>query len=141
MSNPSAWHSPATNGRQHPAGVNRGRILVLEPDPLTQWSLRTYLRRWFMVDGTGSVASAQRVLETHPVDALVISEELSSAGLAYVEQCDRSLNPRVVIVRTIADPSKPRRPGTHVDCLEKPFELARLARLLGVPEGELPDGA
>jgi len=138
MSNSSTQPSSQADGRDYPTGANRGHVLVLEPDPLTQWSLKTYLRRWFTVDGTSSVASAQRVLETHPVDALVISEELSSTGLAYVEQCARSLNPRVAIVRTISDPSKPSRPGTHLDCLEKPFELARLARLLGVPESELP---
>ena len=110
----------------------------MEPDPLTQWSLKAYLERWFRVDTTASVRSAQEVLDKRPIDALIVSEELPAAGLASLEKRAHSFNARVAIVRTMTDSSKPCRTGSHLARLEKPFTLASLARLLGVPEEELP---
>jgi len=112
--------------------------LIVEPDPLTQWSLKMYLGRWFRVESTNSIANARQILETRPVDALVVSDEWPPATLASLEQRAHSFNARVTIVRTVTDSGKPSRPGRHLGCLEKPFELARLARLLGIPEEELP---
>jgi DNA-binding NtrC family response regulator len=136
-SNASARETPAA-GRASLLHARRGQVLIVEPEPLTQWALRTYLSRWFSVDSTKSIASAQQVLEAHPVDVLVVSEEFSPTGLTYLERCARSLDPQVTVVRMVADPSKPRRRGQHAGVLEKPFELVQLARLLGIPECELP---
>jgi DNA-binding response OmpR family regulator len=112
--------------------------LIVEPDPLTQWSLKTYLQQWFSVESTDSASGAERILEAHRPDALIVSDDLSPTALAALEERVRGLNPRVAIVRTVTDPSRPLRPGEHAGCLEKPFELAQLARLLGIREGELP---
>ena len=114
-------------------------MLIVEPDPLTQWSLKMYLERWFRVDGTSSVTRAEQVLAARAVDALIVSEELLPAALASLEQRAYDSNAQVAVVRTITDSSKPRRPGPHQGYLEKPFELAQLARLLGIPEAEIPN--
>jgi DNA-binding NtrC family response regulator len=134
----SAQSSPLASGAQVPAHASRRRVLVVEPDALTQWSLRTYLAKWFLVRTANSVACAQQVLLTHPVDVLVVSDELPPDGLAALEQQAHSFNARVAVVWTVTDSSRSRRPAPQVGCLEKPFELAQLARLLGVPEDELP---
>ena len=136
--NTSARRAPLTQASDSREDASRGRILIVEPDPLTQWSLKTYLEKWFRVDITDSIARAQKVLDTRAVDALVVSEELSPADLAALERRAHRSNARVGIVRTVTDSSKPCRPGQHQGCLEKPFALARLARLLGIPEDELP---
>ncbi len=134
----SIQRSSAPDGREPAIRANRGQILIVDPDPLTQWSLKTYLTRWFSVDGTNSIAAALRILETRPIDALVVSDEWSPASLAALEQRAHSFNARVAIVRIVTDSSGPCRPAPHHGYLEKPFELAQLARLLGVPEDELP---
>ena len=125
-------------GEPGPSGAHRGYVLIVEPDPLTQWSLKAYLGKWFAVESTGSVASAERILEKQPVDALIVSDELSPGELAALEQRAHSFNARVAIVRTITDAGKAERSAPHLNCLEKPFELARLAGLLGVSDSELP---
>ena len=119
-------------------GSPRGQILIVEPDPLTQWSLKTYLEKWFAVDVTGSAGSAERILETRAVDVLIVSDELPSSFLAALEERAHSFNAHVAIIRTITDARCACRPGPHLSCLEKPFELARLAGLLGVPAEEIP---
>lgn len=116
-------------------------MLIVEPDPLTQWALKMYLARWFAVDSTDSIVGAQEILDARPVDALVMSNELPSIGLASLEERARNRTAEVVIVRTVADPGKPRLPGARTGYLEKPFELAQLGRLLGIPESELPHEA
>ena len=115
------------------------QILVVEPDPLTQWSLRTYLSKWFSIHSTGSLDSARRVLETHAVDVLVVADELPAAAVASLEHCAHNFNACVRIVRTVADLDRPREAGPTRDYIEKPFRLADLARLLGIADEDLPE--
>lgn len=137
---------PITSVQSHPsdrgkASVRRGvrrEVLVVEPDALTQWSLRMYLGRWFTVHSTNSAANALQVLLTHPVDILVVSDELPTAALATLEQHAHSFNAHVSVVRLVTDSGARQRCAPCLGCLEKPFELAALARLLGIPEDELP---
>lgn len=136
--NPSAKRSPLAGRDGFASGAGRGQVLIVEPDPLTQWSLRMYLGKWFAVDSANSITGAQQALETRPADALVVSDELPPDALTSLERQAHRLNARITIVRTVTDPSRPGRPGPHSGCLEKPFELAQLARLLGVPEDQLP---
>ena len=63
----SASEATASNGDVAPIGA-RGHVLIVEPDPLTQWSLKTYLEKWFVVDTTAAAESAERILDTHAVD-------------------------------------------------------------------------
>jgi DNA-binding NtrC family response regulator len=134
----SVQQSPLAPGEEAPTRARRGQVLIVEPDPLTQWSLKMYLGRWFSVDSTSSIASARRILETRPVEALIVSDELPPTALVSLEQRAHSFNARVTIVRIVTDSSKMSHAGPHLGCLEKPFELAQLARLLGIPESELP---
>jgi DNA-binding response OmpR family regulator len=136
----SARQPQPSPGESLSPGTARGQILIVEPDPLTQWSLKAYLQKWFNVDGTSSTSTAQQFLEKHAVDALILSEELPPTALAALEQRAHSFNARVAIIRTVTDSSFPRRPGSHTGYLEKPFELSQLARLLGIPDGQLPNG-
>jgi len=112
---------------------------VLEPDPLTQWALRAYLARWFTVQTADSVIMGQQIVAAQRVDAVVMSNELPAVGLAALEAEARRRRAEVTIVRTAAEPGPPSRDDPRVSYLEKPFELAQLARLLGVPETELPE--
>lgn len=126
------------HGEEARTYVNRGRILIVEPDPLRQWSLKTYLGRWFSVDATDSTANAQEILEAGLVDALIVSEGLPPTALVSLEQRAHSLNVRIAIARIATDSSRPCRPGLQLACLDKPFELAQVARLLGIYENEPP---
>ena len=119
-------------------GERRRQVLVIEPDKLTEWSLKTYLGKWFSVHSTNSLEHAQRVLDAHPVDVLVISDELPTDTIAELRSRAAQHNENVDVIHTVTDPDKSC--GDHGDwaCLEKPFALAQLARLLGIPEEEIP---
>jgi len=136
---PSGKRRVGPDGESVPAGSPRGQILIVEPDPLTQWSLKTYLEKWFAVDATGSAGGAERILETRAVDALVISDEMPGEAITQIEERAHSFNARVAIVRMITDTRKACGGAPNLNCLEKPFELARLAGLLGIPDGEIPE--
>jgi DNA-binding NtrC family response regulator len=126
---------PDRQSRQ--AGASRRQILVVEPDQLTEWSLKTYLGKWFSVHSTSSPENAERVLTTHAVDVLVASDVLSPAALAALKERARRLNAGVRIVRMVTDPGVWENREGSEERLEKPFALAQLARLLGVSEEEL----
>ena len=70
--------------------------------------------------------------------ALIISDELPSSALEILEQRAHTFNARVVIVRTVTDAGAACHPCPQLSCLEKPFELARVAALLGIPDDEIP---
>ncbi len=118
----------------------RRRVLAVEPDPLTQWSLKTYLSKWFDVYATSSPDDARHTLETHPVDVLIVSDQLAAGVIATLEQHAHTFNTCVDIVRTVADAAQASTccDTPRCTCIEKPFELAQLARLLGIPESQLP---
>jgi len=122
------------------AGRARRRVLAVEPDPLTQWSLKTYLSKWFDVHATASASDARHTLERSPVDVLIVSDALEPRAIAELEQHAHNFNARVDIVRTVADSGQVRQAPPKMRCMwiEKPFELAHLARLLGIPEDQLP---
>lgn len=110
----------------HPSG----RVLIVEPEPLLRWSMSTYLSRWFEVFPTDDDAAAERVLGEHAVDALIVSDQLPREEAADLEAHARTLNTDARIVRTVTT----RENGLTPACIEKPFELAALARMLGVRE-------
>jgi DNA-binding NtrC family response regulator len=139
-SRPTDNHPPERLRRPGCACQWRGHVLIVEPEPLTQWALRMYLQRWFSVESTDSLAIAQRVFSNRAIDGLVISDELAPTATAALEQTARFLNPDVHIIRTVSDTTRPFEGDPQTDCLEKPFELARVARLLGIAAHELPNG-
>jgi DNA-binding response OmpR family regulator len=117
----------------------RRQVLVVEPDELTGWSLKTYLGKWFSVHSTNSPENAERVLEAHPVDVLVVSDELPTNVITALRRRAARHNANVNLVRTVTDPDRLGESDlAEGACLEKPFALAQLARLLGIPEEEIP---
>jgi len=111
-------------------------LLIVEPEALVRWSLVTYLGKWFAVYSADSRASADRILDDHRIDALVVSDDLSDRAAKDIEAHARSQNPSVRVVRTVTNPSDGEEPTPDTPCVEKPFELSKLASLLGV--GDAP---
>jgi len=108
------------------------RVLVVEPEALVRWSLVTYLARWFDVLSADSRSAADRILDDQQVDAIVVSDDLSDHAAEDVEAHARSRNPAARVIRTVTGPCTERTSNEDISCLEKPFELSRLATLLGV---------
>ncbi len=109
-----------------------GNLLVVEPEALLRWSLVTYLGQWFEVLSAETKPAADRILDEHKVDAVVVSDELSDSTMQALEAHARSRNAATRVIRTVtterAWPTLPK----ETRCIEKPFELAKLAELLGV---------
>lgn len=106
---------------------SRGRLLLLEPDILTRWSVARYLTPWFDVVSAADATEGDRMIDERGFDAVVISDSMPLALVERLEQHARELNPRVRLVRTVSEDA-----GSGEQSLEKPFELSTLARMLGV---------
>lgn len=109
-----------------------GYLLVVEPETLFRWSLATYLSKWFDVFPTDTHEAADRILEDHRIDALVVSDQLSGDSLAALECHARSRNASTRVVRTVTNLDRNGVTDHGTFCIEKPFELSKLANLLGV---------
>lgn len=116
----------------------RARLLIVEPDHLTMWSLAEYLRRWFTVETTHCSVEAEKLLRDHAVAALIVSDQLPGktaetlAGLAQ-----QASPPARVILMATADADTPGAAWWHAR-VEKPFDLPHVACLLGVADAETP---
>ena len=124
--------------------ADRPRLLIVEPEPLLQWSLGTYLSRWFEVFVVESAATAQALLDERPADALIVSDELPDHAAEKVETWARLRNCSVAVIRTVTDSTDEPALPANTRQLEKPFDLAQLASFLGVtpePAGEPTDPA
>lgn len=110
-----------------------GRVLVVEPDHLTAWSLATFLQRWYEVETTNCTVTAEKFLRERAPVAIILSDQLPGPSAASLLQLAQRANPAVravLLVSREADPSAAPPGGLR---LEKPFELTELARLLGIP--------
>jgi len=106
-------------------------ILIVEPEDLVRWSLVTYLAQWFEVHPAGSKAAADQILEDYPIDAVVVSDDLSDEAADEIEIHARSRNPAARVVRMVTHAPADKRLNKGTLRLEKPFELSRLGGLLG----------
>lgn len=135
----SKQQTTATRGwlpPENPPTPQRGkRLLIVDPEELVRWSLVTYLAKWFSVYSTTTQAAADRVLDSVGVEALVVSEDLPESAAEEIEAHAKARNPKVVVIRTITGPPRKSQTRCPVVCLEKPFDLSRLAELLGVRNG------
>ncbi len=111
---------------------HRRRLLVVEPDRLTRWSIKAYFDGVFDVGVAESAASVYKLLEECPADAIVVADDLPNGDADSVESHARSRNESVTIVRTMTAPTEAGTQVTGVSRIEKPFALSSLARLLGV---------
>ncbi len=109
----------------------RQKLLIIEPDELTRWSIKSYFVDSFDVRAADSVGTACRLLKESPADAVVVADAWPNHGADTVEQCARRHNANVTVVRTVTAPPAPPSESTRAIRLEKPFELSSLADLLG----------
>jgi len=110
-------------------------VLIVEPDLLTRWSLKTYLEPWFTVYATSEPEQAGRVAGERALDALIVSDAIPNAAVLQIEEKARVRNPRVRIIHTVSGPTAAEKPAADSEFrLEKPFELGQLRSFLGVPE-------
>lgn len=110
---------------------HRRRIMIVEPDRLTRWSITAYFEGKYAVVTADSVDGARALLDRLPVDAVVVADDLPDAGADAVETYARSRNGKVRVVRTVTSPSAASKRSLESARLEKPFQLASLAELLG----------
>ncbi len=112
--------------------VNTMKLLIVEPDRLTRWSMQQYLQDLATVIAADSVESAHELLDVGPVDAVAIADDLPAHGADEIESHARTCNPNVRAVRMVTQPCSATPQSSNVTTLEKPFELARLAEVLGI---------
>lgn len=115
-------------------------LLLAEPDPLMRWSLATYLGRWFRVLQTDSPAAADHILDEQHVDAMVTSDHAPPRVTDALTAHAHRANPDVIVVRTVSMPAQAAPAPGEAMLLEKPFDLASLAGMLGVRVTEEDDG-
>lgn len=110
------------------------RLVVVEPEPLLRWSLSKYLGAWFEVLAFDAPSAALSLLANLPVDALIISDALTPTDREQILAEARERNQEVFPIWTVTtfDPQSPVPQG--VACLEKPFQLAQLAKMLHVKQ-------
>jgi len=127
---PSASADPRASG-----GPVGGHVLVVEPDHLTMWSLAAYLRRWFAVDTTNCRVEAEKLLHDQTFAAVIVSDQLPARATESLLQLARRTNPQVRAVLLVTGVAEARALAACDARIEKPFELAALARLLGIEDG------
>lgn len=121
--------SPASGPR--PPG---GRALVVEPDHLTAWSLAAFLERWYEVETTNCTVAAEQSLRERKPAAVIVSDQLPGRTAETLLRLAQGVNPNVrAILMTSRDGDLAGAPPSAIR-LEKPFELAELARLLGLAD-------
>lgn len=132
--------SPVLHIQAEQPRQSRGRLLIVDRDPLARWSLATYLQRWFSAAATDSLDDARQLLDAQDVCGIVVSDDLPGREIDLLEAEARRRNPHVAAIRTVTGVNGAKRPtGDVVLRLEKPYRLADVARLLGVPADELRD--
>lgn len=126
-------HVEGHNQEQKRPGLARRRVLVVDPDRLTRWSIEEYLRDAAEVASADGVPAAHNLLDHDRYDVIIVADDLPQDGADQVEQHARSRNPGIAAVRTLTRPSdEAEQAGSLAILLEKPFELASLARVLGL---------
>ena len=109
-----------------------GHLLVVEPEALLRWSLATYLSKWFDVHPTDSPEAALRILDDYRVDGAVISDQLAPGSAPAIAARLGLRNPSATIVYTVTSAETSVAEDRVSLQIEKPFQLADLAALLGV---------
>ncbi len=119
------------------AGPGGGSLLIVEPEALLRWSLVAYLGKWFTVFSADSKTAADRILDDQPIDALVVSEDLTDHGADHIEAHARERKASVRVVRVVMTLSGANAGPPLPACIEKPFELSELAKMLGIQDAAL----
>lgn len=127
----------APGTRPPPSESIRPVALVVEPDRLTRWSIRTYLEAWFDVRTAATAAEACALARTIPASRLsvaIVADRMPDGTADVVIQTVRECNPQAGIIETVVPPSLSeevgRTPPPDVRVLEKPFLLDTLGDML-----------
>ena len=113
-----------------------GRLLVIEPDPLLRWSLTTYFSRWYEVCEAQDEAVAQGVIQQGGIDALIVADALGDAANRLVTSAKEG-NAVVAVIRTVTRLPDAMHAEDGIHFVEKPFQLSRLAELLGITSANI----
>lgn len=114
----------------------RARLLIVEPDHLTMWSLAEYLQRWFTVETTHCSVEAEKLLRDHVVAALIVSDQLPGRTAETLAGLAHSADPPARVVLMATADADAQGPAWWHARVEKPFDLPYVARLLGVADAE-----
>ncbi len=109
----------------------RPRLLIVEPDKLTRWSIEEHLGEAFEVLTADSETNAHALLDINLFDAIVLADDLPAFGADAVEAHARTRNPAISAVRMVTDMGELKHSQSQAALLEKPFELVALAQALG----------
>lgn len=112
--------------------LHRRRVLIVEPDTLTRWSLETYLLRWCAVECVEQPDAAARRLRLRTVDVLILSDALPAADVENLEAIAENATPPILTIRMGTESDHQHISHTHARYLEKPFDLALLRPMIGV---------
>lgn len=117
--------------------TQRPVAFVVEPDPLTCWSVRSFLERWYDVRTARTAGETDLLLEESGPSLLVIAESLPDGSSAPIIRRVLERDRRVRVIETVVPPSSGGReaadPGGAVTVVEKPFLLDALASVLQLP--------
>ncbi len=117
--------------QQADAHHGRPRLVVIEPDGLTRWAVERYLSRWFAVSSVANPSEAEIELGAELPAAVIVSDDLPDGVSVSLETAARQANPQAIVVHTTTESARRVRNSDALR-IEKPFDLAQLARLLGV---------
>lgn len=107
-----------------------GRILIVDDDALARWSLVEYLQRWATVIAVAEMASALAVIARGEVTTLILSDALDPGDVETIQTAAEDQFAGVRTILTVTSLRAAKRPRRRCKCLEKPFALEDLARLL-----------
>lgn len=107
-------------------------LLIVEPEALLRWSLATFLSKWFDVFPTDSGKAALRILDDHGFDGAIISDQLAPADVPALTAQLQLRSPHATVVYTVTNAATGATENRVSLRIEKPFQLADLASLLGV---------
>lgn len=114
------------------AESHKPRVLVVDQDGLTRWSLTQYLGRWCQVCAAASGPEGAEFVATFRPEVVILSAELPEGGARRVLDAVRACGGQARVLVTAADVRQvPAECGEH-SVIEKPFSLAELARRVGV---------
>ncbi len=114
----------------HPARSPTRRLLIVEPDRLTAWSLKLYFQKEYDIVQTDSVSGASDCIKSGCADVVLLSDNLLDPDLQDIDDQITHANPHALIVQMTTRSSDAVLEGDTRVTIEKPFELAALGRIL-----------
>ena len=109
------------------AGGERARVLLIESNPLTAWSIEWTLSEAFDVVRCADIRQAKAEFSRGNVRAIICGTPVADQQPAAVQMLSNATQGKVLAL--ISDPDSPL--SNRIPVLENPFELSQLSRILG----------